>query len=1059
MKKYIFTIITIAINLNLFAQNKINLHVNNGEIMQFSESDFNNNSDEKIQLKLEDPISSIKEYSFPASQLNNETVLENSQNKLSRVAFLSQTNPAILSDVETRQSGKIFYANIPYLTDSELKNLIANFEAVGKVFVSYDTNTSYILQTSGKSCNDYLNNSCCDNEDFGTLNYIVMDENNNANHYQVCLKNNRLPVLKITGNGSIGSDWKENYMVAFDNSQTSSKIKYSSKNKHYKLNLNDDLNSIYGKTGNRWRLYPINLVNMDKTIIQERIFCSGLLLRLANELIDYSWNPSSYPTELIVNNNYLGSYWLTEEIRDGKNKVNDGIIFELVDKADNDEIFFKTSNGLTCKLHDSELNYEDEKFINSKNLIENFEKELYLQDGNSVKYKTLLDLKSFADWYILHELAKIESESFKSECYLTITDDNKLRMGPLSHFYTQFGNGGESYEGFVLKNHVWFKQLLKDKEFLSLVLERLNQIKSSNLQKIISELSVQMRYLLSDSYNELEHWGKLSSYERAEKAALDFYENWAKKRIEWLDYALNQELNFINNNNPNNQNLITEFSLKQSNNNQALLGDYSATITNDSILIYVPYLVHFDLVPTFSSSGKNVYHNGVEVLNNQTTINFLNEETFTVVAQNGTTRNYIVKIYNSGLPVIYIDTENHAKITSKTTWIGNSTMKVYEKDGKLNYNSGNDFMNIRGRGNSTWDASDKKPYAIKLNTKSEILGLLEDKRWVLLANHYDRSFIRAGLASWLGKRLTKQDWTPSGYSTELVLNGKHVGNYFFCEQIKISDDRVNADYLLEVDTKAKTAGGYDDVYFLSSTTDNVFNIKDPEITTNGSEYNYVQSYINEVEKVLYDDAKYLDSNEGYKKYCDLESFVDWALIKELSKDYDGNFFTSCHMNLTNGILKMGPLWDFDLAFANNPFAELFGGGFGGGWGGGFGGGGVDYEYYNEPEGYHVLEADWLNRMMKDPEFRALLLEKVNLLIEHETEIDQYIDEQAALNINSFVVNETLWKTLGKSSWGWNGSTVEWNYTDATLREHYRNDIAKMKKFIKDRLAWMKNDLQ
>ena len=166
---------------------------------------------------------------------------------------------------------------------------------------------------------------------------------------------------------------------------------------------------------------------------------------------------------------------------------------------------------------------------------------------------------------------QIESENFKSECYLTITDDNKLRMGPLSHFYTQFGNGGESHESFVLKNHVWFKQLLKDKEFLSLVLERLNQIKSSNLQKIISELSVQMRYLLSDSYNELEHWGKLSSYERAEKAALDFYENWAKKRIEWLDYALNQELNFINNNNPNNQNLITEFSLKQSNNNQALL--------------------------------------------------------------------------------------------------------------------------------------------------------------------------------------------------------------------------------------------------------------------------------------------------------------------------------------------------------------------------------------------------------------------------------------------------------------------------------------------------------
>ena len=244
MKKYIFTIITIAINLNLFAQNKINLHVNNGEIMQFSESDFNNNSDKKIQLKVEDPISSIKEYSFPASQLNNEIEFENSQNKLSRVTFLSQTNPAILTDVETEESGKRFYANIPYLTDSELKNLIANFEAVGKVFVSYDENSSYILQTNGKSSNDYLNNSCCNNEDFGTLNYIVMDENNNANHYQVCLRNNRLPVLRISGNGSIGSDWQENYKVTFDDSQTTSKVKYSSKNKHYKLNLDDDLNSI-----------------------------------------------------------------------------------------------------------------------------------------------------------------------------------------------------------------------------------------------------------------------------------------------------------------------------------------------------------------------------------------------------------------------------------------------------------------------------------------------------------------------------------------------------------------------------------------------------------------------------------------------------------------------------------------------------------------------------------------------------------------------------------------------------------------------------------------------
>ena len=81
-----------------------------------------------------------------------------------------------------------------------------------------------------------------------------------------------------------------------------------------------------------------------------------------------------------------------------------------------------------------------------------------------------------------------------------------------------------------------------------------------------------------------------------------------------------------------------------------------------------------------------------------------------------------------------------------------------------------------------------------------------------------------------------------------------------------------------------------------------------------------------------------------------------------------------------------------------------------------------------------------------------MLKKINHLIEHEAEIMQYIDEQAALNINSFVVNETMWKTLGQSSFGWGGSN--WNYDEASLLTHYREDIAKMKKFISDRLRWM-----
>jgi hypothetical protein len=426
-----------------------------------------------------------------------------------------------------------------------------------------------------------------------------------------------------------------------------------------------------------------------------------------------------------------------------------------------------------------------------------------------------------------------------------------------------------------------------------------------------------------------------------------------------------------------------------------------------------------------------------------------------VKAQSGETRHYVVSIKNNGLPVIHIEAPFEKGKITKTEWLANCKMTVYHEDGTLDYFSGEGMVNIKGRGNSTWDASQKKPYAIKLNEKSEILGLLEHKRWVLLANHYDRSFIRAGLASWMAKRLTNQDWSPSGFSVELVFNNEHVGNYFFCEQVKVDDDRVESDYLLEVDTKAKqTFTGGDDITFETSRTGNLFNIKYPEVTNGDSEYTYLKEYINKVEQVLYNESLFLDPNEGYKKYCDLESFVDWSLIKELSKDYDANFFTSCFMNLTDGKLKMGPLWDFDLAFCNNPFADLFGG-FGGGWGGGFGGGtGVDYEYYNEPEGFHVLEADWLNRMMLDPEFKSLMRKKIDHLIAHEEEIFRYIDEQAALNKYSFISNEYKWKTLAEQSMWGSGS---WNYDEESLAEYYdKDEIEKMKNFIRDRLRWMQS---
>ncbi|SCP99604.1 CotH kinase family protein [Anaerobium acetethylicum] len=143
----------------------------------------------------------------------------------------------------------------------------------------------------------------------------------------------------------------------------------------------------------------------------------------------------------------------------------------------------------------------------------------------------------------------------------------------------------------------------------------------------------------------------------------------------------------------------------------------------------------------------------------------------------------------SNVMVVYIDTENNASITSKETYINGS----FQLQGNSFYNTTNTTlyngaMEIRGRGNSTWGLN-KNPYKIKLEKSTDLLGFGKSKHWVLIANYMDESHMRNKLAY----DLSQDMGMPSMQSAyvELVLNGEYVGLYQLCEQVRISDTRVN----------------------------------------------------------------------------------------------------------------------------------------------------------------------------------------------------------------------------------------------------------------------------
>ncbi len=161
------------------------------------------------------------------------------------------------------------------------------------------------------------------------------------------------------------------------------------------------------------------------------------------------------------------------------------------------------------------------------------------------------------------------------------------------------------------------------------------------------------------------------------------------------------------------------------------------------------------------------------------------------------------QLNDTGLPVVYVNTPS--AITSKDDWTEGCQFYI-DADGRQSWDGTVNFEDlaameceVKGRGNTTW-AFNKKPYAIKLGSKAEVLGMPKHKRWVLLANAIDMSMMRNIVGFEIAKIVFNRNgvansrgnvWTPRGHSVELVLNGEHKGNYLLCEQIKIDENRVD----------------------------------------------------------------------------------------------------------------------------------------------------------------------------------------------------------------------------------------------------------------------------
>lgn len=382
--------------------------------------------------------------------------------------------------------------------------------------------------------------------------------------------------------------------------------------------------------------------------------------------------------------------------------------------------------------------------------------------------------------------------------------------------------------------------------------------------------------------------------------------------------------------------------------------------------------------------------------------------------------------YASGLPIVFINTPDNASITSKTEWMKNASIIIQNSDGTMDYNS--NALQIRGRGNSTWGYP-KKPYALKLDKKAEILGMPKHKRWCLLANWMDRTLMRNDVTFQIAKQ-TGLAWTPRGLFVEVVLNGKHIGNYYLCEQIKVDKNRVNIAEMEATDLEGDAITGgylmeldvyYDEVNKFKSATKNLpymFKAPDEEVLQ-PAQLAWFESYVNEMEEKLYADDWL--TNREYANYMDIASFVDWWFVYELSMNGEPNHPKSSYMHKDrNGKLTAGPVWDFDWATYMPGKANS----------------------------YTIKNAIYYGRLFNDPDFVTMVKSRWALHKSKFEKIPDYVRSVAAKIRSSNVIDKEMWPMSASSNGSVNGDR------DLTFDEAVERLISA----YETKLAWLNTQI-
>lgn len=269
----------------------------------------------------------------------------------------------------------------------------------------------------------------------------------------------------------------------------------------------------------------------------------------------------------------------------------------------------------------------------------------------------------------------------------------------------------------------------------------------------------------------------------------------------------------------------------------------------------------------------------------------------------------------AGIPRIVIETENRREIKDRETEIPARLQIWGEKAPESEIME----LTIRGRGNTSWGMP-KKSYKIEFANKQKMLGMPKDRDWALISNYADKTLMKNYLVYHLSAKLGAY-YAPRCEFAELYINNEYLGVYLLTETIKIGKNRINIpdndnSYIVEIAQNHHK----NDLVFYSHVikTDSIgkpFRVHEPKEPSKES-LSTIKNHIETFENFLKTIQPEKENN--ISQWLDLNECIKHYWVQEFSKNPDAAGYSSLYFTwIKEELIRMGPVWDFDLAFGSH----------------------------------------------------------------------------------------------------------------------------------------------